>query len=77
MVRFAKYNDGGNLKGQLKQGLKLGKCFLLSDNNIAEIRGKFDSDQLTVTFKMWITNNLEIEVLKSGYMYPHVDSKKL
>ena len=50
VVKFAKYESGGNIQGKLKQGFKLGKCFLLSNNNITEIRGKFENDQLKVKF---------------------------
>ena len=51
VVKFAKYESGGNVQGKLKQGFKLGKCFLLSDNNVTEIRGKYENDQIKVNLK--------------------------
>ena len=45
LVTFAK----GNEQGKFKQGLKLGKCFLLKDENIREIRGNFKDNVLQVT----------------------------
>ena len=44
LVTFAK----GNEQGKFKQGLKLGKCFLLTDDNIREIRGNFENNVLQV-----------------------------
>ena len=38
----------GNEQGKFKQGLKLGKCFLLSDDKIREIRGNFVDNVLQV-----------------------------
>ena len=47
-IIFAKPERKGNVQGKFKQGFALGRCFLLSDNNIAEIRGKFENDGLNV-----------------------------
>ena len=52
LVTFAK----GNEQGKFKQGLKLGKCFLLTDDNIREIRGNFENNVLQVcsfSSKIW------------------------
>ena len=37
-----------NLHGKFKKGFTLGRCFLLMDNDISEIRGKFENDVLVV-----------------------------
>ena len=47
-IKFAKYNPKGSTHGKLNQGLKTGKCFVLSDNNIREIRGNFFNGKLKV-----------------------------
>ena len=45
-VTFAR----GIEQGRFRQGLKLGKCFLLSDDNIREVRGNFEDNVLQVMF---------------------------
>ena len=45
IVTFAK----GNEHGKFKQGLKLGKCFLLKDEKIREIRGYFKDNMYQVS----------------------------
>lgn len=47
-IKFAKYNPKGSTHGKLKQGLKTGKCFVLGDDNIREIRGNFFNRKLKV-----------------------------
>ena len=47
-IKFAKYNPKCSTHGKLNQGLKTGKCFVLSDNNIREIRGNFFNGKLKV-----------------------------
>ena len=47
-IKFAKYNTKGSTHGKLNQGLKTGKCFILSDNNIREIRGNVFNNRLKV-----------------------------
>ena len=47
-IKFAKYNTKGSTHGKLNQGLKTGKCFILSDNNIREIRGNVFNSKLKV-----------------------------
>ena len=44
VVTFAK----GNEQGKFKQGLKLGKCFMLKDEKIREIRGNFKDNMFQV-----------------------------
>ena len=44
-MTFAK----GNEQGKFKQGLKLGKCFLLKDEKILKIRGNFKNNVLQVS----------------------------
>ena len=39
----------GNVQGKYKKGFTLGRCFVLRDNNIAEIRGNFVNDELKVS----------------------------
>jgi hypothetical protein len=50
-ITFAASEKKGNVQGKFKQGFKLGRCFLLSDNNIAQIRGNFLNDELKVKNK--------------------------
>ena len=50
-ITFAQPERKGNVQGKFKQGLKLGRCFLLSNNNIAGIRGNFENDELKVRNK--------------------------
>ena len=40
------------MQGKYKKGFKLGKCFVLRDNQISEIRGNFVNDELVVSFQM-------------------------
>ena len=47
-IKFAKYNPKGSKHGKLNQGLKTGICFVLSDNNITEIRGNFVDNKIRV-----------------------------
>ena len=47
-ITFAKPETKGNVQGKFKQGFKLGRCFLLSNNEIAEIRGILNNDELKV-----------------------------
>ena len=44
VVTFAQ----SNFHGKFKKGFTLGRCFLLMDNAISEIRGKFENDVLLV-----------------------------
>ena len=39
----------GNVQGKYKKGFTLGRCFVLRDNKIAEIRGNFVNDELKVS----------------------------
>ena len=44
----------GNVQGKYKKGFTLGRCFVLRDNKVAEIRGNFFNDELKVSLaKMW------------------------
>ena len=44
----------GNEQGKYKQGLKLGKCFLLKDEKIREIRGNFKDNMLQVFYTLFL-----------------------
>ena len=56
IVTFAK----GNEQGKFKQGLKLGKCFLLPDDDIREIRGNFENNVLQVYKLLSIDNHITL-----------------
>ena len=49
-VTFTNPHFKGNVQGKYKKGFKLGRCFILRDDKIAEIRGNFVNDELKVTF---------------------------
>ena len=49
-VFFTNPHHKGNVQGKYKKGFKLGKCFVLRDNQISEIRGNFVNDELVVSF---------------------------
>ena len=51
-VFFTNPHHKGNVQGKYKKGFKLGKCFVLRDNQISEIRGNFVNDELVVSFQM-------------------------
>ena len=48
VITFARPERKGNVQGKFKQGFTLGRCFLLSNNNIAGIRGTLKNDYLRV-----------------------------
>ena len=57
IVSFAK----GNEQGKFKQGLKLGKCFLLKDEKIREIRGNFKDNMFQVSMTITeVRNDLKL-----------------
>ena len=47
-IKFSKNSPRGSEHGKLNQGLKTGKCFVLYDNNISEIRGHLIDSELKV-----------------------------
>ena len=47
-IKFSKHNTKGGVHGKMNQGLKTRKCFLLYDNNVAEIRGVLENNELKV-----------------------------
>ena len=63
-IKFAKHNNKGGIHGKMNQGLKTGKCFLLYDNNVAEIRGILENDELKVIFKFIMNNSRIWQILK-------------
>ena len=48
VITFVPPEKKGSVQGKMKQGFRLGKCFILSNNDIAEISGTFHSDELKV-----------------------------
>jgi hypothetical protein len=54
VIALSKSERKGNVQGKFRQGLRLGRCFLLSHNNIAEIRGQMKNDVLKVQNKYYL-----------------------
>ena len=72
-ITFTNPWNKGNVQGKYKKGFKLGKCFILSDNKIAQIRGKFVNDELKVTFKGNLKSNFDLIYEKfMPYLSMHV-----